>query len=81
MHARHDRTSTVRRAVVTARTERPMTTQPEPDPSGDYGYDLAHEVKSALRVPVRHPEPTVSRGSERPADSDGDLGYDDCHDL
>jgi Domain of unknown function (DUF397) len=81
IHARHDRTSTVRRAVVTARTERPMTTQPEPDPSDDYGYDLAHEVKSALRVPVRRREPTVSRGSDRPADSDGDLGYDDCHDL
>ena len=58
-----------------------MTTQPEPDTSDDYGYDLAHEVKSALQIPVRRREPMVSRGNEQPADSDGDLGYDDCHDL
>jgi hypothetical protein len=58
-----------------------MTAQPETDPSDDYGYDLAHEVKSALRIPVRRPQPTPSRGSDRPVDADGDLGYDDCHDL
>jgi hypothetical protein len=24
---------------------------PEPEDSDDYGYDLAHEVKTALRIP------------------------------
>lgn len=69
-----------------------MTIQPDssqPDPSDDYGYDLAHEVEAAqdrstLQVP------TASRDRERPAsrpaderthDSDGDLGYDDVHDF
>jgi hypothetical protein len=47
----------------------------------DYGYDLAHEVKTALRIPVsRRPPSTGLPGTGRTADSDGDLGYDDCHD-
>ena len=58
-----------------------MTT--EPDPSDDYGYDLAHEVKAALRMPVtRRRSPVSSMGTGRPVDPDGgDLGYDDAHDL
>lgn len=59
-----------------------MTIQPEPDLSDDYSYDLAHEVETALRIPVRRrPEPVTPHDSGRPRDSDGDLGYDDCHDL
>jgi hypothetical protein len=62
-------------------SQEPTTQQPEPDPSDDYGYDLAHEVKSALRMPTaRRPSPVPPKDTGRPVDSDGDLGYDDCHD-
>ncbi len=67
-----------------------MTTHPDssqPDPSDDYGYDLAHEAKAAhndaaLRVPAGRDRerPAPPRTSERTRDSDGDLGYDDVHD-
>ena len=54
----------------------------EPAESDDYGYDLAHEVKTALRIPVARPRTTSYRGTERPVDPDGgDLGYDESHDL
>lgn len=54
----------------------------EPDESDDYGYDLAHEVQSALQVPAARPRVTSDRGSGRPVDPDGgDLGYDESHDL
>ena len=58
-----------------------MTTQPEIDPSDDYSYDLAHEVKAALQIPVARRARATPRSSGRPVDADGDLGYDDCHDL
>ena len=74
-----------------------MTIQPDssqPDPSDDYGYDLAHEVKAAQDRSAQDRStlqvPTASRDRERPAsrpaderthDSDGDLGYDDVHDF
>jgi hypothetical protein len=66
-----------------------MTTEPEPAPSddvgsadNDYGYDLAHEVKDALRIPVtRKRGTTTPTGSGRPPDQDGDLGYDDAHEI
>ena len=80
-----------------------MTTEPEPTTSDDaasdgagddYGYDLAHEVKDALQIPVtrrrgpsaprgsgsRVPE-APSAGSGRPPEQDGDLGYDDAHEI
>ena len=54
----------------------------EPAESDDYGYDLAHEVKTALRIPVARPRTTSYRGTGRPVDPDGgDLGYDESHDL
>ena len=54
----------------------------EPDQSDDYGYDLAHEVQTALRIPVARQHTTSSRGTDRPVDPDGgDLGYDESHDL
>jgi hypothetical protein len=54
----------------------------EPDESDDYGYDLAHEVKTALRIPVARKRTTSYRGTGRPVDPDGgDLGYDESHDL
>jgi hypothetical protein len=51
-----------------------------PAPSGDYGYDLAHEdARSAARSEDRpgaeHPRPAPSR----PADAGGDYGYDEAH--
>lgn len=62
-----------------------MTAAPTPEPgsSDDYGYDLAHEVQDALRVPVaRRRRPTTGMGTGRPADpDDNDLGYDDAHDA
>ena len=59
-----------------------MTTQPELDPSDDYGYDLAHEVKSALQIPVaRSREADTPRDTSHTVDSDGDLGYDEVHDF
>ncbi len=55
---------------------------PEPEDSDDYGYDLAHEVKTALRIPVARPRTSPYRGTGRPVDPDGgDLGYDESHDL
>jgi hypothetical protein len=50
--------------------------------SGDYGYDLAHEVKSYLSVSEQHhesPPPRRDRHPER--DPDGDFGYDEAHEL
>ena len=61
-----------------------MTTEPTiaPGPSGDYSYDLAHEVQDALRIPTaRRPGPGRPVRMGRPVDADGDLGYDDCHDV
>lgn len=53
----------------------------EQDDSGDYGYDLVHEVKArqipAPRMPVR-PSRDL-RGLGRAPDADGDLGYDLVH--
>ena len=75
-----DLSCTVRPAVVTLGKGETMTL--EPDESDDYGYDLAHEVQTALRIPVARPRPLLYRGSGRPVDPDGgDLGYDESHDL
>jgi hypothetical protein len=54
----------------------------EPDESDDYGYDLAHEVQTAVRIPVARRHTTSYRSGGRPVDPDGgDLGYDESHDL
>ena len=53
----------------------------ESGPSDDYSYDLAHEVQDALRIPTaRRPSRRPMRMG-RPVDADGDLGYDDAHDV
>lgn len=54
----------------------------DPADSDDYGYDLAHEVQTALRIPVAR-RPTTSYGSSgRPVDPDGgDFGYDESHNV
>jgi hypothetical protein len=59
----------------------PVSTDPEP--AGDYGYDLAHE---GGRPPGRPAERTgtepLTPGPGKPAnggDSGGDYGYDEAH--
>ena len=75
-----DLSCTDRLGVVTMREGDDMTS--EPTESDDYGYDLAHEVQTALRIPVARPHTTSYRGTGRPVDPDGgDLGYDESHDL
>lgn len=52
------------------------------DASGDYGYDLAHELKSVLAMPSsrRKPLPTYGRPG-REIELDGDFGYDQAHEF
>jgi hypothetical protein len=60
----------------------PDSSTAEPDPCDDYGYDLAHEVRTALQIPVtRRRNPQAPMGTGRPVDPDGDLGYDDAHEA
>ncbi|WP_433555293.1 hypothetical protein ACQPWY_22200 [Pseudonocardia xinjiangensis] len=49
--------------------------------SGDYGYDLLHEVRTAVHIPAARTVLPV-RGLRAPGgelDPDGDLGYDQAH--
>jgi hypothetical protein len=61
-----------------------VTDQRDQEPSEDYSYDLAHEVRSGAE---RRPRETSSapRTADRPGtagmESDGDYGYDEAHDL
>ncbi|GAA0897247.1 hypothetical protein [Pseudonocardia zijingensis] len=53
------------------------------DYSGDYGYDLAHEVNAAL-AEIPRPRratsvPVVSASAAIHGDLHGDLGYDSAH--
>jgi hypothetical protein len=54
------------------------------DDSGDYGYDLADEVRSmspgATDRPKRTPL-TGMRGTTFDPSADGDLGYDSAHEA
>jgi hypothetical protein len=50
--------------------------------SGDYGYDLAHEVKAGLHdVPRPRSAPRMAAAATAPSavDLHGDLGYDSAH--
>lgn len=51
------------------------------DDSGDYGYDLAHEIRAALHAPARRRTARPITGPFGPeSDLDGgDLGYDQAH--
>ncbi|WP_300018577.1 hypothetical protein [Pseudonocardia sp.] len=50
------------------------------DASGDYGYDLAHELRSVLAMPLRRRPPLAPSGRMgRESDHDGDFGYDQAH--
>lgn len=47
--------------------------------SGDYGYDLVHEVLAGLDLPRTPALRAVGGPVGRPFDPDGDLGYDQAH--
>ncbi len=51
--------------------------EPDPrEPTGDLGYDMAHEVTG------RHPRPQRGTPEAPPPDEGtGDLGYDEAHDF
>jgi hypothetical protein len=55
----------------------------EPDTSGDYGYDLAHDVPRSAQTAAHH-DPNRP-GSTSPAPSTGERGedyeYDEAHDF
>ncbi len=53
------------------------------EPSGDYGYDLAHDDVRAGRPPEPAPRPEQAAPVEPagPADRAGDLEYDEAHDF
>jgi hypothetical protein len=58
----------------------PVDPDRDRDPSGDYGYDLAHEDTAARReadetTASEHPKPEPVR----PHDTVGDYGYDEVH--
>lgn len=51
-------------------------------PTGDYGYDLADEVRTALRLPLPRRPGSPAAGPRHEPDLDGgDLGYDMAHDF
>ena len=49
--------------------------------SDDYGYDLAHEVKTYLAAPPPRHRPESSADLHRDPDPDTDFGYDEVHDF
>ncbi|WP_219417439.1 hypothetical protein [Pseudonocardia nigra] len=54
------------------------------DMSSDYGYDLAHEVKSILEMPPARSGLGSATGAQllrREVDPSADLGYDEAHDF
>jgi hypothetical protein len=55
----------------------------DPQPSGDYGYDLVHEDVRAPRRSSDHPGNDARRKPVPPgrADRGEDLGYDEAHDF
>ena len=49
------------------------------EPTGDYGYDLAHQdVPAASRPDDGGGDPVPTSGQE---DTGGDYGYDEAHDF
>ncbi|HEY0815535.1 MAG TPA: hypothetical protein VGE11_19875 [Pseudonocardia sp.] len=53
------------------------------DQSGDYGYDMLDEMRTAQAVPARRVTryPYAGTGIAREMDPDGDYGYDSAHEL
>ena len=61
-----------------------MTDQRDQEPSEDYSYDLAHEVRSVAERRT-HQTSSAPRTADRLGtggmEPDGDYGYDEAHDL
>lgn len=54
----------------------------EPDPGGDYGYDLVHEVPPALAGAASATRKRRVRAIvAREIEPEGDYGYDEAHDF
>ena len=56
----------------------------EHDHSGDYGYDMLDEVRTALDTPARRATRGLhvgAHGMGREMDPDGDFGYDHAHEI
>lgn len=54
------------------------------DYAGDYGYDLAHELRAVLQMPSSRARIRPAVGGHLPGrelDLSGDLGYDQAHEL
>lgn len=55
------------------------------DFAGDYGYDLAHELTTMIRVPAQRGGGGIPVSGLRALpfelDPDSDLGYDQAHDC
>jgi hypothetical protein len=53
------------------------------EPSGDYEYDLVHELFNGPQRPRSepHPEHPSPPPGRRPAEPDGDMSYDEAHDF
>ena len=59
--------------------------EPDPrEPTGDLGYDMAHEVTGGPRPGSDTPPGSDTRPApveDRPDDAAGDYGYDEAHDF
>ena len=54
--------------------------EPDPrEPTGDLGYDMAHEVTGGRSRPQE--ETPQAAAAAPPDDGAGDLGYDEAHDF
>ena len=51
----------------------------EPDPGGDYGYDLVHEAVASARPADPGGGADDADRSDRGGDQGGDYGYDEAH--
>lgn len=54
--------------------------QPSQEPSGDYGYDLAHEDDDRRGAPLTPSEPPAPPAVPA-VEPEGDYGYDEAHDF
>lgn len=58
-----------------------MEQQRRNDPSGDYEYDMAHEVDPQQRSGPRPEQPHAPAPSPRTVEYDTDMSYDEAHDF
>jgi hypothetical protein len=61
--------------------EAKVVTAPSQEPSGDYGYDLAHAEQAGWWVRSANPSHSTATPMHPPIELDGDYGYDEAHGL